>query len=85
MEGRPVIWPCFESAYQFTDGLAPVKLGQWGYLDTKGDFFISPIFDMASPFEYGRSEVIYQGEIHKMNTEGRCVKNCKNAPRSWRK
>ena len=85
MEGRPVIWPCFENAYQFTDGLAPVQLGRWGYIDTKGDFFISPIFDMASPFEYGRSEVIYMGEVHKMNTEGRCVKNCKNAPHSWRK
>ena len=85
MEGRPVIWPCFENAYQFTDGLAPVQLGRWGYIDTKGDFFISPIFDMASPFEYGRSEVVYQGEIHKMNTKGRCVKNCNNAPKSWRK
>ena len=85
MEGRPVIWPCFENAYQFTDGLAPVFLGLWGYIDTKGDFFISPTFDMASPFEYGRAEVVYRGEIHRMNTEGRCVKNCKNAPKSWRK
>lgn len=85
IEGRPVIWPCFERAYQFSDGLAPVQLGLWGYLDTKGDFFISPIFDMASPFEYGRAEVVYQGEVHKMNTEGKCVKNCKNAPKSWRK
>ena len=85
MEGRPVIWPCFENAYQFADSLAPVQLGKWGYINTHGDFFISPIFDMASPFEYGRSEVVYFGEIHKMNTEGRCVKNCKNAPRSWRK
>ena len=85
MEGRPVIWPCFENAYQFTDGLAPVFLGSWGYIDTKGDFFIAPIFDMASPFEYGRAEVVYRGEIHKMNTEGHCVKNCKNAPKSWRK
>ena len=85
LEGRPVIWPCFENAYQFTDSLAPVKLGMWGYINTKGDFFIPPIFDIASPFEYGRSEVVYMGEVHKMNTEGRCVKNCKNAPRSWRK
>jgi hypothetical protein len=84
MEGRPVIWPCFENAYQFSDGLAPVCLGLWGYIDTKGEFFISPVFDMASPFEYGRSEVVYRGDIHKMNTEGRCVKNCKNAPKSWR-
>jgi len=83
--GQPVVYPSFENAYQFSDGLAPVLLGAWGYIDTKGDFFINPIFDMASPFEWGRAEVIYHGEIHKMNTEGRCVKNCKNAPKSWRK
>ena len=85
MEGHPVIWPCFENAYQFADSLAPVCLGLWGYIDTHGEFFIPPVFDMASPFEYGRSEVVYQGEVHKMNTKGRCVKNCKNAPKSWRK
>lgn len=85
MEGRPIIWPCFENAYQFTDGLAPVKLGLWGYIDTTGDFFIQPVFDLASPFDWGRSEVVYQGQVHKMNTQGRCVKNCKNAPKSWKK
>ncbi len=85
LQGQPVIYPCFDNAYQFSDGLAPVLLGAWGYIDTNGDFFINPVFDMASPFEWGRAEVIYQGEIHKMNTQGRCVKNCKNAPKSWRK
>lgn len=83
-DGNLVVYPCFENAYQFGDGLAPVKLGSWGYIDTKGDFFVGPCFDMASPFEWGRSEVVYRGEVHKMNTEGRCVKNCKNAPKSWR-
>lgn len=84
MDGRPVIWPCFEGAYQFSEGLAPVKLGAWGYIDTTGEFFIHPVFDVASPFEWGRSEVMYQGQVHKMNRDGRCVKNCKNAPKSWR-
>jgi hypothetical protein len=42
------------------------------------------VFDMASPFEWGRAEVVYHNEVHKMNTKGHCVKNCKNAPRSWR-
>ncbi len=83
-DGNLVVYPCFENAYQFSDSLAPVFLGAWGYIDTKGDFFIMPVFDMASPFEWGRAEVVYRGEIHKMNTQGRCVKNCKNAPKSWR-
>ena len=84
LQGRPVVYPCFENAYQFSDGLAPVCIGKWGYIDTKGDFFISPVFDIASPFEWGRAEVVYHNEVHKMNTKGHCVKNCKNAPRSWR-
>lgn len=84
MEGRPIIWPCFENAYHFSYGLAPVKLGSWGYIDTTGNFAVPLVFDMASPFEWGRSEVVYHGEVHKMNTEGRCVKNCKNAPKSWK-
>lgn len=84
IEGRPVIYPCFKNAYQFSEGLAPVYIGSWGYIDTKGDFYIPPVFDIASPFSWGRAEVIYKGETHKINTEGRCVKNCKNTPKSWR-
>ena len=83
--GQLVVYPCFENAYQFGDGLAPVQMGAWGYIKTHGDFYINPVFDLASPFEWGRAEVIYKGETHKINTEGRCVKNCKNAPKSWRK
>lgn len=84
INGNILIYPCFENAYQFSDGLAPVSFGGWGYIDTKGDFFVPPVFDIAGPFKWGRAEVIYKGEVHKMNTEGRCVKNCKNAPKSWR-
>ena len=84
INGNLIIYPCFQNAYQFSDGLAPVFIGLWGYIDTKGDFFIPPVFDIAGPFSWGRAEVIYHGEIHKMNTEGQCVKNCKNAPKSWR-
>jgi hypothetical protein len=84
ISGNFVVYPSFQNAYQFSEGLAPVYIGAWGYIDTKGDFFIPPVFDIASPFVWGRAEVVYKGEIHKMNTEGRCVKNCKNAPKSWR-
>lgn len=85
IDGRILIYPSFENAYQFSYGLAPVMMGKWGYIDTKGDFFINPVFDIASPFEWGRCEVIYNGEVRKMNTQGRCVKNCKGAPKSWKK
>ena len=61
-----------------------MSLGAWGYIDTTGNFFIPPVFDMASPFEWGRSEVVFHGVVHKMNIDGECVKNCKNAPKSWR-
>lgn len=84
LDGQIVVYPALEDAYQFTDGLAPVKMGQWGYIDTKGDIFIMPVFDFASPFSYGRAEVTYQGVLHKMDVRGRCVKNCSNAPKSWR-
>lgn len=85
-DGRLIIYPCFHDAYQFTDSLAPVFLGvHWGYIDTKGDFYIPPVFDIASPFEYGRATVVYEGRQHMMDTQGRCVKDCKKAPKSWRK
>ena len=84
MQGDIVIPIQYRDAYQFQNGLAPVKVDLWGYIDTTGMPFIIPVFDYASPFEYGRAEVIYFGETHKMDTRGRCVKNCKNAPKSWR-
>ena len=26
--------------------------------------------------EYGRAEVVFHGEVYKIDTKGRCVKNC---------
>lgn len=83
-EGRTVIPICFEDAYQFSEGLAAVRYnGRWGYLDTRGDAFVPFLFDLASPFEWGRAEVYYNGQPHKMDREGRCVRNCKDI-KSWR-
>ena len=84
-DGHIGLSPTFEDAYHFSQGLAPVKIfSYWGYIDTTGVFFVQPVFDYASPFEYGRAEVSYHGQPHKMDLKGRCVKNCKNAPKSWR-
>lgn len=84
LNGNVVIPPQYRNAYRFSDGLAPVLMNWWGYINAKGEVVIPPVFDLASPFSYGRSEVVYQGESHHMDTEGRCVKNCKNAPKTWK-
>ena len=41
------------------------------------------VFDIASPFKWGRAEVYYQGKPRQVDREGRCVKNCKGI-KSWK-
>ena len=48
----------------------------WGYIDTHGDIYLPFIFDIASPFEHGRAEIIFNGDIRYIDRQGRCVKNC---------
>lgn len=84
-KGHIVIPLQYQSAYRFVDGLAPAKKHDlWGFIDHQGNTAIPFVFDIASFFEYGRAEVIYKGETYKIDTEGRCVKNCKSAPRQWK-
>ncbi len=66
--GKLVIPPQFQSAYAFSEGLAPVLVsgrrdlnmiqgGKWGYINRAGQFVISPQFDGASSFAEGRAVV----------------------------
>jgi hypothetical protein len=48
----------FDDVGDFSDGLAPVKIGnQWGYVDRTGAVVIEPRFDYAYPFSEGRGMV----------------------------
>ncbi len=79
-----IIYPSFDDAYQFTDGLAPVKSnGRWGYLNTQGDVFLPFVFDLASPFHWGRAEVFWHGLQFDIDNKGKCVRRCSEAPESW--
>lgn len=81
MRGRVVIPLMYESGYKFVDGLAPVcRKGLWGYINSDNEVMIPFVFDIASPFEYHRAEVVYNNDVHKINTQGKCVKNCKRFP-----
>lgn len=74
----------YNDAYQFSEGLAPVRYGSfWGYIDTLGDVRIPFLFDLASPVEYDRAEVIFQGVRRKMDGKGNCLRNC-NGIIAWK-
>lgn len=68
-EGAVVKKPQFKAIMAFSEGLAAFKSsddGRWGYLNTKGDIVIEPIFDAApgaaSPFREGRAVVLVNGD-----------------------
>jgi WG containing repeat len=69
-----VIEPQFEDAYNFCEGLAPVKInGKWGYIDKTGKFAIKPQFDSAQPFSEGLAGVRIGQQWGYINKTGKFV------------
>jgi hypothetical protein len=57
--GKFVVAPQFESASEFTDGLAAVELGhRFGYIDQAGNVIVAPKYAMASSFREGFAWVV---------------------------
>lgn len=82
LDGKIVIPIQYDLGFYFTEGIAPMKKnGHWGYIDHEGKVKIPFIFDACSYFQYGRAEVVFQGTVHKINPEGKCLKNCKGFPK----
>jgi len=59
-------------ANAFTDGLSCVTTidAGYGYINTKGEMAIAPIFDYADSFHKGYARIIYKGRDGIINTEG---------------
>lgn len=77
LQGNIVIPPQFEEAYQFSQGLAPVRFhGKWGYIDIHGNPYLPFIFTIASPFQYDRAEVYLGSNLYIIDRQGKCVRNC---------
>jgi len=57
----------------FMDGLSRVKVNnaKYGYINTKGEMIINPIFDEADSFHNGYARIVYQGRDGIINTEGK--------------
>lgn len=52
---NPSIW----GACEFSEGLACVVAGKWGFIDTSGQYVIKPQFDQVVPFSEGFAVVSY--------------------------
>jgi hypothetical protein len=61
-EGKVAIQPRFDGFGRFSDGLAPVRIGEnWGYIDTKGKMVIQPAYFDARPFSDSVAWVMSRG------------------------
>lgn len=67
-----VIEPLYDCAFDFTEGLAAVRLGAaWHYIDTAGRTRLSPPgCDAVKPFRGGRAEVRRDGRRLAIDREG---------------
>lgn len=64
----------YEKAKPFRDGLAPVRIhGRWGYIDTRGEWAIEPVFTDAAPFRDRYAEVRIDGAAVIIDRNGRTV------------
>lgn len=74
-EGDFIVEPQYDEAYEFCEGLAPVKTGdKWGYIDKEGKFIIEPQFDDAWwDFSEGLARIKKNGKFGYINKEGKIV------------
>jgi hypothetical protein len=62
-EGAFVIQPRFESAQDFREGLAAVRIGGlWGFINPAGTLVISPRFEQTQSFQEGLAAVKMDGK-----------------------
>lgn len=71
LKGQEVIPARYSYATQFSKGLALVKLDEkWGYIDSSGNWSITPRFDMAQPFNGEYAIVSKYGKIGMIDQKG---------------
>lgn len=74
--GKFAIYPQFDLAGNFKEGLAPIKINEkYGYIDKNGNYAIKPQFDDASNFSEGLACVRIEGKYGYINPKGRFIIN----------
>lgn len=70
--GRPISDLRFDDAMDFSEGMAPVRIGRlWGYVNRSGQISISPMFESAEPFSEGLAAVRTNGKVGFIDNTGR--------------
>src|SRR5437867_6935330 len=70
--GKTIIPPCFDQAWQFSEGLAVVQVrGLYGYIDTLGKVVIRPQYAWAQPFSEGLALVGTPAKRNYIDRTGR--------------
>lgn len=68
----------FSEAGNFSDGLANAKCaenGKYGFIDTKGEWVIDPLFEAAGDFSDGFAPVRMKGKWGFVDSKGKLFKN----------
>jgi hypothetical protein len=74
LRGEMVIEPQYPQAESFSEGLAPVQLGdRYGFIDRTGQFIIEPQYDAAEPFSDGRAQISLEEKVGYINHRGDIV------------
>jgi len=72
--GRPISEIRFDDAGDFSEGLAPVRMGnKWGFADANGTIAISAQFDFAEPFSEGLAVAEQGGRQGFIDRSGKFV------------
>ena len=72
--GTFVIKPQFDRAEAFSEGLAPIRVGEkWGFVDRTGKFVVEPQFDSAGTFSDGYATIYLNRQAGYIDRNGQVV------------
>lgn len=73
--GEVVIPFEFSNAHTFSEGLAPAAnaKGFWGYIDSKGNWAITPIYDYTDSFTNGEARVIKDSKVFYIDKKNKTL------------
>jgi serine/threonine-protein kinase len=72
--GNMVIEPQFDNAYEFSDGIATVRIAdKWGFIDMTGQHVIDPQFDDTWAFYGGIARVRIGNECGYIDLAGNYI------------
>lgn len=76
IKGNLISKTYFEDGEDFSEDLAPVKIGsegKWGYINTNGEMVIKPMYEHAYDFKNGLADVETEDSSYTINKHGSII------------